>query len=162
MHDTSTCKKQEIQITVDSYWLFSGAYQKFSVAYQAYKSSQPGQRKCHSNLQTFSGKLCSELSCFIKIFNFFQKFGSNRGLFFKKMSPITSLSSKIWFQYWVVFFNGSNHEFFFKNLVPIVGRFFLIFCSNNGSILKNLVPIISLVGFSYQMGFQFKTLVGLQ
>ena len=28
MHATSTCKKQEIQITVDSYWLLSGAYQE--------------------------------------------------------------------------------------------------------------------------------------
>ena len=132
MHDTSTCKKQEIQVTVDSYWLFSGAYQEFSVLYQAYKSSKPGQRKCHSTLQTFSGKLCSELSCFIKIFNFFQKFGSNRGLLFEKNESNHESFFKNMVPILGCFFNGSNHDFFFKNLVPIVGRFLKLFVPITG------------------------------
>ena len=67
MHATSTCKKQEIQITVDSYWLFSGAYQKIQRRVSSLQIKQTWAEEVSfklSNFQTFSGKLCSEFASF--------------------------------------------------------------------------------------------------
>ena len=83
MHATSTCKKQEIQITVDSYWLFSGAYQEIQRRVSSLQIKQTWAEEVSFKPSNFQRHFCRGIFIFgfndtcSKIWSYFLHYHSN-------------------------------------------------------------------------------------